>query len=186
MMNTIESSKSVNSKYVLATLSAVMLTWFLHEFAHWLTGELLGYNMIMTLNTCYPINDTYAQNWHQHIISAAGPIITMIEALAAYLLLKRDHSHFLFPFLLTCFYMRLVAGGISVINPNDEARISQSLGIGTFTLPIIVSAILFYLVFRTVKTRGFTTKQIAITIVLIMLFSSAIILADQAWKVRVL
>lgn len=185
-MSSIDINKSINSRYVLATLVAVMVTWFVHEFAHWLMGELLGNEMAITLNTCYPISKTYVQNWHQNVISAAGPVVTLIEALIIYLLLKRNYSYLFFPFLLTCFYMRLVAGGISLINPNDEARISQSLGIGTFTLPTIVSAVLFYLVFRTVKTRGFTTKQIATAILVIMLFSSAIILADQAWKVRVL
>jgi hypothetical protein len=185
-MSEIKKESHISLKYVLATLAAVALTWLIHEFAHWFTGESLGNEMAMTLNTCNPVSGSYKEDWHKLIISAAGPIVTFAQALVIYILLQKNYSYLLLPSLLTCFYMRLVAGGISVINPNDEARISETLGLGTFTLPILISSILFYLAYQIVRKRKFTTKQITVAVLLIMLFSSIIILTDQALHIRIL
>jgi hypothetical protein len=48
-------------KYAAITFVAVGVTWLLHEFAHWTTGEALGNSMVMTLNACYPKNGQYAE-----------------------------------------------------------------------------------------------------------------------------
>ena len=176
----------INFKYVLITLIAVIFTWMLHEFSHWSIGELLGNEMTMTLNTCYPKSGQYIQNWHATIISSAGPIITLIQAIIIYFLLKRKSERLLFPFLLTCLYMRFLAGVMNFINLNDEGRISKDLGLGTFTLPILVIGILLYLTYDISKAKGFTPKFITLTILLIMLFSSIIILTDQAFGVKIL
>jgi len=173
-------------KYVLTTMIAVTFTWTLHEFTHWVTGGLLGNGMIMTLNTCYSKSGQYIENWHSTVISAAGPIVTLIQAIIFYYLLKAKSGKSLFPFLLTCLYMRLLAGIMNFINPNDEARISLDLGLGTFTLSILVVGFLFYLTYDISKIRGFKAKLIVTTTLLIMLFSSILILSDQALKVIIL
>lgn len=174
------------SKYVLITMIAVMFTWTLHEFFHWTAGELLGNDMIMTLNTCYPKSGQYLASWHATVISAAGPVITLIQAIIFYYLLKNKFSKFLFPFLLTCLYMRFLAGAMNFINPNDEGRISLDLGLGTFTLSIFMVGILSYLTYDISKKSGFKTKLIVTTTLLIMLFSSILILSDQAFNVIIL
>lgn len=171
-----------NVKYILATLIAVAATWMIHEFSHWITGELLGNDMVMTLNACYSKTGEYIQHWHSTVTSAAGPMVTLIQAIVVYYLLKVRSSLYLFPFLLTCLYMRFLAGAMNFINPNDEGRVSLDLGLGTFTLSIVIVAVLSYLTYDTIRTKGFKTKWIAATVFLIMLFSSVIILADQAFK----
>jgi hypothetical protein len=173
-------------KYVLATLIAVTFTWTLHEFSHWITGELLSNDMIMTLNTCYSKSGQYIKNWHSIVISAAGPVVTIIQAFVFYYLLKFRSDKSLFPFLLTCLYMRLLAGIMNLINPNDEGKTSLDMGLGTFTLSILVVGILFYLTYDISKIRGFKTKLITTTTLLIILFSSIIILTDQTLKVIIL
>jgi hypothetical protein len=173
-------------KYVLITILAVIFTWTIHEFAHWMTGELLGNTMIMTLNTCYPASGKYLEDWHATIISAAGPAITLLEAIIFYVILKRNQSNLLFPFLLTCLYMRALAGFMNIINLNDEGRISKALGIGVFTLPILVVAPLLFLVYDIVVTKNLKAKTVGLTAFLIMLFSSIIILSDQIFKIQLL
>jgi len=175
-----------NFKNALITLVAVIFTWMLHEFAHWITGEFLGNDMIMTLNTSYSKGGQYIAHWHSTVVSAAGPMVTLIQAIIFYYILKIKSGTPLFPFLLTCLYMRLLAGVMNFINPNDEGRISMDLGLGTFTLSISIVSILFYLTYDISKTRGLKTKLIVTTTLLIMLFSSIIILADQALKVIIL
>lgn len=166
-------------QYILITIVAAAASWELHEFSHWLTGTLLGYEMKMTLNTTYPAIGYYLNN-DAMIVSLAGPLITLIQAFVFFFLLKRHFSVTLFPFLFVCFYMRLLATAMSFTNPNDEARISLDLGWGTFTLPVIVTALLFYLVFRTVKRRKISTGMVVLTTLLTLVISSAIILTDQA------
>ncbi|HSC37792.1 MAG TPA: hypothetical protein VLD19_07975, partial [Chitinophagaceae bacterium] len=173
-MNQAQKETSIGMGYVLATGAAVGFTWLLHEFSHWATGRLLGESLIMTLNTCYPKSGHYTGGRHEIIISAAGPAITIVQAFIFYLLLKRSPGKRWFPFFLTCVYMRLLAGAMNFINLNDEGRISKSLGLGTFTLPLLVVAVLFWLAYDVIKTRRFGTKLVLITTGLIMLFSSVL------------
>jgi hypothetical protein len=176
----------INPTYVLATMVAVFVTWLVHEFAHWSAGELLGNEMVMTLNTCYPKSGSFLANWHEVVISAAGPLITITQAFIFYLLLQKDKNKILFPFLLTALYMRALAGIMNFINLNDEGRISDALGLSSFTLPFIVFGILFYLVYSIVTRNELGAKLVTVTTLLIMLFSSILILSDQAISITVL
>ena len=76
----------------MVTLVAVAVTWLVHEFAHWSVGELLGNVMVMTLNTCYPKSGNYLADWHEVAISAAGPLITILQAFIFYFLLQKDKN----------------------------------------------------------------------------------------------
>lgn len=176
----------IGVSYVIVTAIAVITTWLIHEFAHWSVGEFLGNNMVMTLNTSYPVNAQYHQPWHQYLISAAGPLLTILEAIIFYFLIKRTGNQSFFPFLLTCLYMRTLAGAMNLINLNDEGRISQALGMGAFTMPFIVFGILFYFNFNVIKKHAFKTKLIVITVLLIMLFSSIVILSDQMMRLIII
>jgi hypothetical protein len=178
--------QKVNGQYVLATFGAVLFTWELHEFFHWLAGELLGNPMAMTLNTCYPLSGNYLASWHEHVVSAAGPLITLVQAGVVFLMLKRNKTLLLFPLLLTCLYSRAMAGVMNIINPNDEGRLSLALGVDVFFLSVIVTGILFFLVYKTVKANGISTRLIVVTVLWIMLFSSILILSDQFFHIRLL
>jgi hypothetical protein len=176
----------VNAQYILLTALAVLFSWLIHELAHYFAGVLLGYDMAMTLNTAYPVNGHYAKDWHNQVISAAGPIITIIEGIIVFVLMRNGRRAMLYTFLFTCFYMRLLAGIISFLNPNDEARISKAIGLGTFTLPVLVVALLFYTIYKTSQQYRFTKKFQLITLVLVILFTSIIVLSDQFLKFRIL
>jgi hypothetical protein len=176
----------VSFKYILMTLIAVGLSWLIHEFAHWATGELLGNAMSMTLNTAYPRSGNYKAENDAMIVDAAGPIITLIQALVFYFILRKSGGNLLFPFLLVPLYMRTVAGIMNFINLNDEGRISRDLGIGPLTIPLLVFGILGYLAYTTSTFKGYNGKFIASSILLIMLLSSVLILVDQALKIILL
>lgn len=176
---------SISLNHVFATLAAVIFTWLLHEFGHWITGELLGNTMVMTINSGYPVPG-YRGLSDPFFIDLAGPVITILQAFVFYFILKRRYNPLLYPFLATCLYMRLLAGLMNIVNLNDEGRISNGLNWGTYTLPLLVVALLFYPVYRISKQYSMTPKFIALTFILIMLFSSALILADQYMKIRLL
>ena len=178
--------QAITLRYVLFVAIIVAATWLLHEFAHWATGEYLGYDMVLTLNKSYPVSQQYKMPLDYQFVTIAGPLVTIIEALVAYVLLTGKRNIYLFAILLTCFYMRLMAMGMSFINPNDEARFGLYMGVGKFTVPVIVNAFLLLLVYNVVKQHRFKTSFIAITFAMIILFSSVIILSDQYFRIWLL
>jgi len=75
---------------------------------------------------------------------------------------------------------------MNVVNLNDEGRISSYLGIVTFTLSIVVCGLLVFKVFLISKKYRLTVRLQLGSVLLIMLFSSVIILTDQFFSVRLL
>ena len=176
----------IDIKYIAVFAIADFFSWIFHELAHWTVGEYLGYKMIMTLNSGYPLSGQYSKDVHYQIISAAGPIFTLCEAILIFILMMQKRRILLYPFLFTCFYMRLFATIISVRNPNDEARISDSIRIGKFTLPILMTITLFVLVYKISKMYKFGTKFNLANLGLVILFTSIIILIDMYFKIQLL
>ncbi len=172
-------------QYVLICAVAVFLSWILHEGAHWLTAEALGYNATLNLNSVSLAEGVY-HNGDEHLVSAAGPLFTILQALVVFVLLLRSRNRNWYPFLFVPLYMRAMAGVLNAINLNDEGRISNSLGLGTYTLSLLVCAFLAFLVYRASKTCGYRAGFQWINILLTMLFSSIIILADQAFNLRII
>lgn len=130
---------------VFASMFVIMLiTFVIHEAAHALTGAALGYDMEVSTNHAKPV-DGRAGKTHEMIISAAGPAAT---ALGALLVLASGWRMLLaFQIVFAAFLMRLLASGVSVLNPNDEMRISASLGWHPWALPAAVSMSLFLVLF---------------------------------------
>jgi len=173
-------------KYIGVVFVTVVFSWVIHEFFHWLTNKVLGYEVTMTMNTVYLLEGSYTQKWHRVLVSASGPIITIVQAIIVFFYLKKRWKKFLYPLLFVPFYMRFLAGIVSYLNPNDEARISYDLGIGTYTLPLIVSGFLFYLLYIISKQYKLTWKFQLTTTVLVMFFSSVLIMVDQLMKWKIL
>ncbi len=179
--------KRISFNYVLAILGSVAFTWLIHEFAHWAASELLGYEAAMSLNKSFPVGEYKPSGWHATWISAAGPLVTVLQGLSAYWFLRsKGWNQYLYPLLFIPFYMRLLAGFMNIINPNDEGRISNFLGLGTYTIPFLVSALLFFLVFRISREYNLSWKFQLGTVVMVMVFSSILIMADQLLSFRIL
>ena len=181
------NNQQITVKYVLAGIVAVFLTWIIHEFAHWLTGELLGYKSMMYLNGVSSVKGQNPTEIHKVIISISGPIITILQGLIVYGFLKsRGWNTYLYPFLFTAFYMRFLAGLMNLIMANDEGRVGQFLGIGTFTLSIIISGFLFFMVYKISRKYKLNWKFQFWTTIIIMSASSLLIFLDQLFKFRIL
>ncbi len=121
-----------------AFFAVVTLLGFpLHEAAHWAMGEALGYEMRMSLNRAWPI-DAVPSEAHLFLISAAGPAFTITVGLVAFWYAYARGKALAYPVLFAAWFQRLAAMFVSLAHPNDEARMSASLGWGTWTLPTIV------------------------------------------------
>ncbi|MEM7353538.1 MAG: hypothetical protein AAF657_22260 [Acidobacteriota bacterium] len=172
--------------YFAWVAASVALTWLIHELAHWATGTLLGYRMYMTLNSAGLAAGEYEIAWHGLAVSSAGPVITLLQAGVVFLILRKTPIAALYPFLFVPFYMRLLAGALNLIHLNDEGRVGQALGLGTYTIPAIVSLVLLGLVIQASRRAGLEARFQAGTTLAVMFFSSILILLDQFQKIRLL
>lgn len=177
----------VGLKYLLVTTSVVIFTWLIHEFGHWLACRALGYEAFMSLNRTTPLNAIDLSIKQRVFISSAGPLVTILQGYVAYKYLKiKLWNKYIYPVLFTAFYMRLLAGFMNFININDEGRIGGYLEIGTFTLPMLVSGLLFFMVYKTSRRFHLNWKFQLLTTLIVLVISSFLILSDQFLKLRIL
>lgn len=135
----------MNWRHIPLFILVTIATYIVHEGAHGLTGEALGYDLWVNINSAGLMSGTYQQAWHGPLVSAAGPMITLIQGIIAFVCVRRYKSMFAFVVLFVALMMRFVAMLMSFSNPNDEARISEWLGLGTWTLHLVVVGILLAL-----------------------------------------
>ncbi|MBW8303566.1 MAG: hypothetical protein K0M78_06430 [Brevundimonas sp.] len=152
-------------------------TFALHEGGHWLAAVLLGHEAYFGLNSA-GARGTIGTADHM-IISAAGPVVTAVQALVALWLVQARASAAAWVFLFWAAFMRLMATVISLFHANDEARISDWLGWGMWTLPAIVTVGLFVLLaIGTIRLRvGW--KTLALTWVVASVAVSAVVGLDM-------
>lgn len=124
---------------------AALFSFLVHEGAHWAMGTALGYPMVMSLNHVHLASGSYATPLHGQLVTAAGPAITIAQALLAFALIRLKGFRFAYPFLVLACFMRALAALVSLAHPNDEARLSLQWGLGQWTLPLLVVLGLFVL-----------------------------------------
>lgn len=129
--------------FYLLVFVAGFLTFAMHEGGHWLAAVLLGHEAYFSLNRAGARDAVEAG--HMVLITAAGPAVTVLQGLAAFALVQARRSAAAWAFLFWAAFMRLMATVISLWHPNDEARLSEHFGLGTWTLPIIVTLVLLVL-----------------------------------------
>ncbi len=180
-------NQRINLQYVLIAFVTVLLTWFIHEFGHYIVYKSLGYDAFMSFNKA-GIRGSEVPSIDQQILgTATGPIVTVLQALIAFLILRnKGWNKYIYLFLFAPFYMRFLAGLMNFISPNDEGVISKHFGLGLFTISVVVSALLFWWVYRVSKKYKLKSKFQLLTTILVLVFSSILILIDQFFRLQLL
>jgi hypothetical protein len=179
-------SAKINLTYIAVLFLVVLLSCFFHEFAHWLAGELLGNRMSMTLNGARPISGSYIADWHAEIITTAGPAFTILQAIVFFFIADRTKNIKLYPVLFFPFLYRFAAGVANMASPNDEGRISLHFNLGLYTLSVIVSGFLLFLIVRFSIKNKIGWRFNLITYLLCVVALSAVVLFDQYFKWKVI
>ena len=156
---------------------AGFITFALHEGGHWLAALLLGHDAFYGLNSA-GARGTVSTVDHM-IISAAGPAVTVAQALVALWLVRARDSAAAWVFLFWAAFMRFMASVITLFNPNDEARISEWLGWGLWTLPALVTLGLFGLLAVGSLRLNVSWKTLALTWLVATASVSAVIGLDM-------
>jgi hypothetical protein len=134
-------------------------SYLFHEFGHWIVGEILGNDMIYSLNYVWPKDGHYINESHNLYVSIGGPTFTILLAIISLLIIEKYSTIYAYPVLFFQFVMRffsLVFGGFS---QQDEARISSLLGLGIYPVGIIVLLILLLIVIRASYKLKIDLKQ---------------------------
>lgn len=162
--------------YLLLLLIGVS-TFVVHEGAHWAMGQVLGHDMTFSLNGSGARGPV---SMGDHLwISAAGVVVTLFQGAVGFLMVVRRESLTGYGLLFFAALMRLMAAGVSLFNPNDEARISQELGLGLWTLPVATVAVLALLTVIASRRLGLSWRTNLLTWLTATAALSAIIGLDM-------
>ncbi len=155
-------------------------SYVVHEAAHWLAGAAMGYQMTVGLNHVTP---TTPMSVADHILmSAAGPAVTIFTALVAFVVVLRRQSLTAYAVLYFALFMRVVAAGVSVFNLNDEARISDLLGLGPWTLPAGVVVLLLVPTVIASRALKLSWKVNALAYVVSSIVAAAVVGLDMVMR----
>lgn len=174
----------INLKYILLLFIAVFASTIFHEYSHWSIGEILGNKMNATLNGTNPVAGDYINEWNRNYVTFAGPLFTVLQAVLFYFLITKYRRIELYPFLLFPFVMRFFAGLANFLGANDEGRLGLSLGIGLFTLSILVCGFLYALVYKASKEMKIGIKFNIISFLFCSLFLLLLVFLDFKLKIK--
>lgn len=179
MPNTVPTGNFMKLKPSFYLLLAVVffVTNLLHEGAHWVAGAAMGFDMRFGLNAVRYLSPT--EPWQRMVADASGPVFTILQGIVAYVVLRRSASRLAFAFLYTSAFSRLTAGLVSVLHPNDEARVSMYLGLGKWVLPVLVAGGLVALVVAASKRLALGWKDQVLCYLAASLAVSAIVGLDR-------
>tara|TARA_B100000749_G_scaffold148113_1_gene113675 strand:- start:65 stop:595 length:531 start_codon:yes stop_codon:yes gene_type:complete len=134
------------------TFVVVIVCVALHEVGHLVAAKALGYEAVIRMNSVSLVGG--ATNWRDDVIvDAAGPLVTLLFALVGLALSNRENALGA-TMVFAALMMRVLAAVISLNMPNDEARISELLGLGTWTLPAIAVALLAIIMGLSARRSG--------------------------------
>ena len=167
--------------FTVMFVPAAMVTWGIHEAAHWLMGTLLGYEMWISLNQVGLAAGEYQSTTHRIAVSIAGPVVTCLQAIGCGILIRQTRALWFYPFLFLTLWTRLLALAISLINyPNDEARVSLLLGWPIWLLPVFVVLMLAWLTWQANQRLHVGWKGNVLAYVAASVVTAIIVLSDQA------
>ena len=144
-------------RLMLVLLLSAYASYLFHEFGHWLIGTLLGNKMSMSLNGAWPTSGVYLKESHALPIRIGGPAFTILQAFVALLIIEKYRTLLAYPFLVFPLVFRVFSLALGEFRAQDEAGISAILGLGKYTVVIVVCSILLGLVWRgsrTLKLNG--------------------------------
>ena len=145
---TINTEFKLSLKIMLLFIPVAFATYLFHEFGHWIVGEGLGNNMAYSLNNVSPQSGYYISASHEVYVSSGGPAFTILLSLLFLLIIEKYKTIYAYPVVFFQMFCRLFSLVFCGFAQQDEARISAILGLGIYTIAIIVLLILFLIVLR--------------------------------------
>ncbi|HWQ71084.1 MAG TPA: hypothetical protein VN370_02075 [Desulfitobacteriaceae bacterium] len=138
----------INWKLALLFIPVAFFTYLFHEFGHWIVGEILGNDMIISLNNVGPRSGFFIDESHALYSAMGGPAFSILQAMIFLLIIEKTKNLYVYPAVFFPAFVRFFSIVFGGFNMQDEAGISAMLDIGTYTTAIIVILLLFLLILR--------------------------------------
>lgn len=126
----------------LLFIPAGYITYLFHESGHWLVGELLGNEMVFTLNGVWPAAGHYLDSSHALYVYLGGPVCTILQSVIVLLVIGWSGSMYAYPFVFFPVFTRFFSLLLGGFDKQDEAKIAALLDVGPYTIALIVLFVL--------------------------------------------
>lgn len=122
---------------------ATLVTCAIHEAAHYLMGETLGYNMWVGFGNIGLDPRQYDTDFHAFLIVLAGPVVTLLQAFLFSLFIWSREQVSLYPFVFAALFMQFAEIAAAVIAmPSDQALVSLQLGLPAWLMPLVFASLI--------------------------------------------
>ncbi|MDD3051007.1 MAG: hypothetical protein PHR06_07645 [Candidatus Cloacimonetes bacterium] len=156
----------INLKVVIAFIPIAFFTYLFHEFGHWTFGEILGNDMILSLNNSAPKNGLFISDTDALWSAIGGPVFTILQGLIFLFLAWLTKSIYAYSITFFAVFSRFFSIVFGGINLQDEARIAAMLGINKYVIAASVLTILFLILWKCTHIMKLKFKAIGYYVVL--------------------
>jgi hypothetical protein len=174
-MSTID--KKVKLKLALMFIPVAYFSMFFHELGHWAIGEILGNDMLLRLNGVSPISGQYVENTHLFVL-LGGPCFTILLSLIFWYVIEKYQVIYTYSLVFFNFFMRLFPLLIK-FDWQDEAKISEMLGIWKYTVAIIVLILLLLITLRSSRILKLNYKDNILCVIASLICIFLVIFTDD-------
>jgi hypothetical protein len=150
----------ISWKVIILFIPIAFFTYLFHEFGHWIVGEILGNDMILSLNSSNARSGVLINDTHNLFISLGGPAFTILQALIFLLITKKTKSIYAYSVAFFAVFSRffsILFGGFSL---QDEARIASMLDTNKYLFAAIVLTILGLILWKINRIMKLNTKAV--------------------------
>lgn len=152
------SQKPIDIRFFLLFIPVAYGSYLFHELGHWTVGEILGNQMLYSLNYVWPRDGQYVHASHDLYVSIGGPAFSILQSAVALLIIEKHSALYAYAFAFFPMFNRFFSILLGGFSKQDEARISVLMGTGPYLVAFIVLAILLLMVIRCSYKLGIGSK----------------------------
>jgi len=90
--------------------------YLFHEFGHWIVGEVLGNNMMFSLNYVWPKNGHYIDASHEVLVLIGGPAFTILLSVISLLIIEKYSTIYAYPLVIFQMVLRFFSRNFKMLN----------------------------------------------------------------------
>lgn len=150
----------INRKIIMVFLPMAFITYVFHEFGHWIFGELLGNDMVLSLNNSTPRSGYFIADSHALWSAIGGPLFTIIQALIFLVITWITESVYAYSIVFFAVFSRFFSIIFGGINLQDEARIASMLDCNKYLVAAIVLTILLLILWKSNRIMALNMKAV--------------------------
>jgi len=171
--------KILKNKYkmLLVFIPVAYFSVFFHEVGHWTIGEMLGNDLTLRLNGVSTKNGGELLENTSLYLLCGGVGFTLLLTIIFWGIIEKYKVIYAYPVVFFNFFFRLFPQ-IMNFDAQDEAKISMLLGIGKYTVAIIVIISLFLMTLRAYYVLKLNYKENLLYLVVSLFCTILVVITD--------